>query len=85
MWQIPPFRMLPSNDDNGQLVINIATNIRKTAHDLYKLGMGRNLAIGLAAGSYGFSLSWDPLLLSELSNAFVHVSLTFSCILFLLA
>jgi hypothetical protein len=75
MWQIQPFRL--QIDDNGQIVTNIVINIRKITHVPYKLGMGGNLTIGLAAGSHGFSFSWDPLLLSELSCALVHASLTF--------
>jgi hypothetical protein len=70
-------------DHNGRVVTIIATNIRKITMSLYKLGMGGNLTIGLA--SHGFFLSWDPLLLSELSCALVQASLTFSCVSILLA
>jgi hypothetical protein len=72
-------------DDNKQTVTNIATNIRKKSPmSPYKLGMGGNLMIGLVAGSHGLSLSWDPLLLLELSCALVHAFLTFSHASFLL-
>jgi hypothetical protein len=37
--------------------------------------MGGNLTIGLVAGSHGFSLSWDSLLLLEMFCALVHASL----------
>jgi hypothetical protein len=72
-------------DDSVHEVTNIATNVKKLPTSSYKLGMGGNLMIGLAAGSHGFSISWDPLLLLELSCALVHDSLTFLCVSFLLA
>jgi hypothetical protein len=72
-------------DDNGQAVTNTATNIRKSIQVPVRTWDGVNLMIGLVAGSHGFSLSWDPLLLLELSSDLVHTSLTFSCISFLLA
>jgi hypothetical protein len=56
-------------NDNGQTVTNTTTNIKKLPMSPYKLGMGGNLTIVLVAGSHCFSLSWDPLLLLELSCA----------------
>jgi hypothetical protein len=61
-------------DDNEQTVTNTATNIRKSIQVPVRTWDGVNLMIGLVAGSHGFSLSWDPLLLSELFCAAVPAS-----------